>query len=243
MASTFMQVMAVLADPHLPVSSLSTPLCRLMPVEGASISTLGATLPSLTLSASDEVAARVDELQFDLGEGPCWDAIAHVAPVLVPDVAGAESPQWPAFSEAIVREGVAALFAFPCRSGRSGSEPSTSTPGRRCGSRGSRISQMSTLSDALGRRVLLQTLTDSERTDDDIETAPTDPYSRRLIHQATGAVLAQLPISPDDAHLLIQGRAFATRRSMAEVADDLLEKRIVFRQTDSGTIVEEARDD
>jgi hypothetical protein len=39
-----------------------------------------------TLCATDGVAARIEELQLDLGEGPCWVAMDSRVPVLLPDV-------------------------------------------------------------------------------------------------------------------------------------------------------------
>ena len=57
-------------------------------------------LVSETLSASDKQAARLDELQFDLGEGPCWDALRLVEPVLEPDLRNPVR-SWPAFTDAI----------------------------------------------------------------------------------------------------------------------------------------------
>ena len=56
------------------------------PVSGAAVSTVGEVLGSETLAASDERAARLDELQFDLGEGPCWDAMRSGTAVLQPDI-------------------------------------------------------------------------------------------------------------------------------------------------------------
>ena len=53
-------------------------------------------------------------------------------------------------------------------------------------------------------------------------------YSRRVVHQATGMVLAQLDISADDARLVIQGHAYAASRSMMEVAQDIVDGRINF---------------
>jgi hypothetical protein len=41
-------------------------------------------------------------------------------------------------------------------------------------------------------------------------------------------VIAQLGTSPDDAELLIQGQAFAEGRTMREVADDILSRRLRF---------------
>lgn len=33
---------------------------------------------------TNPTAARIDEVQFDLGEGPCWNAVATGRPVLLP---------------------------------------------------------------------------------------------------------------------------------------------------------------
>ena len=49
-----------------------------------------------------------------------------------------------------------------------------------------------------------------------------------VVHQATGMVLAQLGTTADDAHLILQARAFADSRPMREVARDVIERRIRF---------------
>ena len=83
------------------------------PVGGAAVSTIGQVLGSETLAASDPRAARLDELQFDLGEGPCWDAMRSAYPVLVPTLRSTGPARWPAFTESVVRDGVSSVFAFP----------------------------------------------------------------------------------------------------------------------------------
>ena len=64
------------------------------------------------------------------------------------------------------------------------------------------------------------------------------PLSRRVVHQATGVVLAQLDLSPDDARLVIQGQAFATGRSMTDVAEDVVAGRVRFTRRDDRIEVE-----
>src|ERR687897_297323 len=76
------------------------------PVSGASVATIGEVLGTETLAASDGQAARLDELQFDLGEGPCWDAMRSAQPVLAPDIRGAEKARWPALAESLRSEKV-----------------------------------------------------------------------------------------------------------------------------------------
>jgi AmiR/NasT family two-component response regulator len=53
-----------------------------------------------------------------------------------------------------------------------------------------------------------------------------NPYSRRIVHQATGIVLAQLDVSADDARLVIQSHAFANDRSMMDVSRDIVDGRL-----------------
>ena len=62
---------------------------RLLPVDGASVSMMTATAARTVLYASDEVVARIEAMQFSLGEGPCVEAFETRRPVLVPDLAAA----------------------------------------------------------------------------------------------------------------------------------------------------------
>ena len=49
-------------------------------------------------AASDPAAARIEELQFVLGEGPCVDAFTGRHPVLVADLADGVASRWPGFA-------------------------------------------------------------------------------------------------------------------------------------------------
>ncbi|MDQ7880440.1 ANTAR domain-containing protein, partial [Microbacterium sp. QXD-8] len=55
------------------------------------------------------------------------------------------------------------------------------------------------------------------------------PFSRREQHQASGMVAAQLQISVDDALVVLRGHAFATGRSVREVAADVVARRMNFQ--------------
>lgn len=60
------------------------------------------------------------------------------------------------------------------------------------------------------------------------ETVDDDGLSRAVVHQATGMIIAQLDIGPDDAALLLKGHAFSSGRSVREVARDVVERRLDF---------------
>jgi AmiR/NasT family two-component response regulator len=57
-----------------------------------------------------------------------------------------------------------------------------------------------------------------------------------VIHQATGFVIAQLGVSASDAELLIRARAFAEARTMQQVADDIVGRRIRFTMAGAGIV-------
>jgi hypothetical protein len=203
------------------VSELAHPFVRLLPVSGASVSTFGSLLGSETISATDSRALRVDELQFDLGEGPCWDALATRRPVLSPDIAFDVTP-WPAFSQAIAAEDIKSLFAFPLVLGpfELGAidlyslEPVILT----------REQQAQTLAlSAIVSRILLRHAVEGAHSPSDVS-----PFSRRIIHQATGMVLAQLGVRAEDAYLILQARAFSENRAMHDVANDVVQRVIRF---------------
>jgi AmiR/NasT family two-component response regulator len=59
---------------------------------------------------------------------------------------------------------------------------------------------------------------------DESETA--GPWaSRSQIHQATGMVVAQLRLSPEDALALLRAHAYAQDSTLAEIAASVVQKR------------------
>lgn len=208
-------------------SKLSFPFVDVFPVTGAAVSTLGEFLGSETISASDAQAARLDEVQFDLGEGPCWDALATARPVLAPDLRAHPSTAWPAFSRAIVGDDLGAIFAFPLVIGplRIGAVDLYSLRPTELTDEQSR--QAGEMAEVVGRRVLRRAIMRMTQ-DPALDDKSTSAFSRRVIHQATGMVLSQLDIPIDDARLVIEGHAFASNRSMMEVATDIVEGTLNF---------------
>lgn len=64
-----------------------------------------------TVAATDEVPHRVDALQYDVGQGPCLDAIAQHETYLIDDLT--TDQRWPAFSRRAAEEtGVRSMLAF-----------------------------------------------------------------------------------------------------------------------------------
>jgi hypothetical protein len=71
-----------------------------------------------TVYASDETAARIEELTLTVGEGPGLDAVRHGIPVLSSDLASPDAQsRWPVFAPATAAIGALAVFALPLRIG------------------------------------------------------------------------------------------------------------------------------
>ncbi|WP_378143932.1 ANTAR domain-containing protein [Cnuibacter sp. UC19_7] len=199
-------------------------------VDRASISTFAAPFDAETVDASDELAARLSDLQLDIGEGPGWDAFATQAPVAVPDVA-VVSARWPLLVEAIAALGVNATWSFPLSVGTLkigavdlySSVTDTLTP--------MALAAGAVLADATATGVLRHAL------EHRYDSAEDDgPHARREVHQATGMVIAQMRVTPADALLLIRAHAYASGRSVRETAADIIARTISLEpdQSDGG---------
>jgi hypothetical protein len=106
-------------------AALGRAFLELLPVTGVSIAVFADATKRSTIYASDPVAARIDELQFDLGEGPSFDAVKNSRPVLIGDLGPGTSDRWPMFANGLANtaaDGLAgsaaqALFVFPLMMG------------------------------------------------------------------------------------------------------------------------------
>ena len=191
------------------------------------ISTIGGIQHPETLCASDRIAGHVDEAQLDLGEGPCWDAAAANDWIDASHFAEDTETRWPAFRgavrESLQEKSIGGLFAFPLSIG--GLRVGTVDLYRREGGELSRSikDDAEQLGMTAARGVLRASLEMLGQSDDD-----DDPRPRAIIHQATGMVLAQLDVTPDEALLLLRGRAFADGQKLRDIARDVIEGRIDF---------------
>ena len=94
-------------------------------MDGAAVSVVAGTVHRETLSATDAVATKLEDLQFTFGEGVCVEAATSGRPVLVPDLHDALlTSRWPIFA-------AGRCSRCRCSWGRSTSEFSPSTAARR----------------------------------------------------------------------------------------------------------------
>lgn len=197
----------------------------LLPVDGASISVMTGTRQRQQLYASDAQVERIEDLQFTLGEGPCVEAFETGRPVLVPDLARRVSHAWPVFATQIGNEPIGAIFAFPLRRGaaRFGAmDMYRRTPGWLSDEE---LATALQIADIATSALLAASAADPEGLADGIwleELA----HDRAAVHQATGIVIAEFGISPEQALARLRGHAFATGRLVKDVAADLVAGRL-----------------
>lgn len=203
-----------------------------LPVTGAAVSVFGGAVPETVVCATDGLAARLDELQFDLGEGPRWQAARTRLPVLEARIREVEHPLWPIFHSALMDTEVAALYVFPLTLGAIDVgmvELYSTTP--EVLDRTDRA-QALVLANQAAWKLLDRLLRVQESTANgsaETETAASaSPLSRREIHQATGMVLVQMNVTPTEALLLLRAHAFSHGKSVRVIAGDVVARRLQF---------------
>lgn len=206
--------------------SLCAPFPRELRVAWASVSVFDGDGRQSTICATHPVAARLDELQLELGEGPQWDALRTARPVLVSSLDDPPTP-WPAFAVAARQLGVNSVFAFPMFLGAVTvgvvglASPRVVTLGP------SEIATAIRLTSKVTRGAVMRALheADEERPPEGLS----NPAMRREVHQATGMILAQLNVSATEAFARLRAHSFATSRSVQDVARDVVARVLDFR--------------
>ncbi|WP_445442681.1 GAF and ANTAR domain-containing protein [Clavibacter sp. km1a] len=208
-------------------SDLCGPLVAAFGVSGAAVSTLGDPLGNETVCASDDRSARLDEIQLDLGEGPCWEALTTRRPVLERDMRDPGDTSWPLARQAMHEGGAGAVFAFPLVvAGLSlGAVDLYSRTARDISDQ--EVTDATALSRIVARQILRRALLAAEGPQGQ-DGAWEGRFSRREVHQATGMVVAQMGIPPADALLVLRGHAFATGRPLRDVAEDVVGRTLDF---------------
>jgi len=205
-------------------SSLCASFIEVIPVSGAALSAFTGSARETMLGASDGLAAKLDELQFDLGEGPRWEAARSRMPVLLPYVRTMAHEKWPVFGKELTGTEVQALFVFPLIIGALDVgvvELYRTTPGAL---NHSEMITARSLVDSAAWSLLRHFLVPDDGNNPEAGLTP----SRREIHQATGMVLAQTGGTAAEALLLLRGHAFANGQSVRETSADVLERRLDF---------------
>ena len=198
--------------------------CRMiLDMDGASMTVEHGSPHRVTLCATDEVAAGLEDAQDVLGEGPACDALNQTQVVVATIDADAESrwPQYTMMVRQLMPTGI--VYAVPMRPG--GSVLGVLSLYRRQPVVvDTAMDSVQFLADTVGAALLHDPLSTSTA-----ENA--GPWSTRaVVHQATGMVVAQLRVSAEDALAMMRAHAFAHDVSMSELATMVVSRRYDFRE-------------
>jgi len=200
---------------------------ELVPVSGASITVFRHPGAQSTIGSSDDLSAALDQLQFDLGEGPRWETARTGRASVSLDVRLDAHPEWPLFGAAAAELGVGALFSFPI-------------------SMGTELFGVADLYRALAGPLGVEATARAVTVSNQVaapaaqfarrsaaaqsEAADKAPALRREVHQATGMILMQLETDALGALALLRAYAFAHERTVDDVARDVVARRLDFGQ-------------
>jgi hypothetical protein len=209
-----------------------------LPVSGVGIALMTADGPSgVVLAATDGRARQLEELQFTYGEGPCVEASGSGRPILEPNLLTAGPARWPRFAAAAQDAGVHAIFAFPLRVGaiRVGVlDLYRDIPGQLTAHE---LADAIAFADAA--TVVVLHLQDHDQ-HDAAHSALAGPIdSQAQVHQATGMITIQLGISLAQALLRLRAHAYATGRTVSAIAADVVNRRMYFDHSQSGTTTQQ----
>ena len=198
---------------------------------GAGIMLMSGDVPRGSVCTTDDVSDLIEQLQYDLGEGPCVDAYQDDRPVLEPDLARPHAPRWPAFTGPAVDAGVRAIFGFPLQVGavRLGAlnlycdRPGPLTDDQHA--------DALVMADIAAQAVLvLQADAPPGKLAGELEAGSDFHY---VVHQAAGMVAAQLETGIGQALIRLRAHAFGNERKLADVAADVVARKLRF-DADSG---------
>ena len=205
---------------------LCSPFLSALPITGASVTVISSAGAQATLCSSDTVAARIDELQFELGEGPQWLAARSGKVVVIPEVATDPHHDWPIFGAALSELPVGAIICVPMKMGAVTLGAATlyrHRPGELSESQqNSALAIASAIASTAAQRAMWSA------TDDAPAESAENPATRREVHQATGMVLVQLDTTATIAYSRLQAYAFANGRTLQSVAHDVVLRTITF---------------
>jgi hypothetical protein len=228
------EIILALLDGARSTASLPELLCvnakAQLDVFGVAVTLVDAEGQLQPLAASDQRAARAQDFQFELVEGPCLDVVSSGRVLQVTDVAN-DGGRWPAYSRELTGLGVGAVASFPLRVG-----------GIRLGVLdvyGARAGQLSdeelaSILHYVDAAVLIllhlqEFSTPTEGTTGWLDAGFSDSLrGHPEVHQATGMVSVQAGVGLAEALLLLRAHAYAEERSLVDVAVDVVNRNLRF---------------
>ncbi len=207
------------------IGALCRAAVRALGMDGASVTAAGGRAAREPLFASDLVSARLEELQFTLGEGPGTDDFGPGSPTLIPDLESAMT-RWPGFAPAALAAGARAIFSFPLQAGAIAVGALSLYRARPGSLAAEELADLLVFADAALRLLLDAPFAITGST----AYRPLDGWSdtRAEVHQATGMISVQLGVSLEEAFVRLRAHAFGGNAALADVAAAVVDRQLRF---------------
>jgi len=200
-------------------------------VSGAGLTVMTPADSGRVLCVTDDISARVEELQLTFGEGPCMDAYTSGSPVLTPDLGSREAfRRWPAFAPAASKAGAAAVYAFPLQMGAARLGVMDLYNVRPRSLESGELRDALLLADTTTLLLIGREVASLDHPDEGaVEGMPSEREGYRAeIDQATGMTSVQMSVDIEEAFVRLRAYAYARDRSLTEVARDVVARRLRF---------------
>ena len=195
-------------------------------VTGAGIMLMAGDVSRGSVCTTDTVSNLIEQLQYDLGEGPCVDAYREDRAVLEPDLARPDTPRWLAFTGPAVDAGARAVFGFPLQVGAVRLGALNLYNDRPGDLTDVQYTDALLAADVAAHAVLL--LQADAPPDTVAAELETSSNFQHVVHQASGMVSAQLDITVGQALIRLRAHAFGNDRPLTDVARDVVARRLRF---------------
>lgn len=195
-------------------------------MSGAGIMLMSADVPQGSVCTTDDVSALIEDLQFELGEGPCVDAHQQSRPVFEPDLVAPATPRWLAFTGPAVEAGARAVFGFPLQLGAIHLGALNLYRDRAGRLSDEQHADALVVANVAARAVLMwQADAPPGKLAEELESGSDFHH---VVHQATGMIAAQLDVSVGEALIRLRAYAFGNDRALRDVAREVVVRTLRF---------------
>ncbi len=182
--------------------------------------TLGGEHEPYTVTSSDELAVRVDEMQYQTGQGPCLEALATGREVYVEDLRN--EARWDGYPQHAAAAGVRSSLSLPLRVDDS-AVGALNLYSREPRAFDDRLRTSFTVFAAQAAAALAMVLRQARQ--DEISTQLEQALSSRtVIDQAIGILMAEQRCTPDEAFALLRAHSQNTNRKIRDLAGDIIRR-------------------
>lgn len=210
--------------------------------DGAALAVLSRSALSRELIyATDSLAQQLDELQYTIGEGPCFDAYLDDSPQFHPELTSvAQASRWPTFAADATQLGAHALFAFPVPDGQRPAGVLELYRRSVGGLDAAECAAVVACTAMIGELLLsnwkhhvarfgdVEEAFDAAATTGVAHSEAANPFTRTQIHVAGGMVAIQLDINPDEGVDRLRAYSYACGRRLSSVAADIIARRLTL---------------